>query len=120
MFRASTGLTALLQCLLLTGFASADPNLAYVPKSDPAMSAAFTRAAASLDGFLKAWRDPPPGAKAFAIKIGLADSLSSGPMATPHLRSNGSGSSIFTSMATRSRVLSTTRQRRFAMSHPAR
>jgi uncharacterized protein YegJ (DUF2314 family) len=75
MFRA-TGLTALLQFLLLTGLAFADPNISYVPKSDPAMSAAFAQAAASLDGFLKAWRNPPPGAKAFALKIGLTDSAS--------------------------------------------
>jgi uncharacterized protein YegJ (DUF2314 family) len=60
--------------LSLTSVASADPNISYVPKSDPAMTAAFARAAATLDQFFKAWHDPPAGAKAFAVKIGLADS----------------------------------------------
>lgn len=44
-----------------------------VPKGDPAMSAAFARAAATLDGFFAKWRDPPPGSQRFSVKIGLKD-----------------------------------------------
>ena len=44
-----------------------------VPESDPAMSAAFAGAAASLDEFLARWRSPPPGAESFSVKIGLRD-----------------------------------------------
>jgi uncharacterized protein YegJ (DUF2314 family) len=44
-----------------------------VRKGDPAMSAAFARAAATLDAFLAVWRRPPSGASGFAVKIGLAD-----------------------------------------------
>lgn len=52
-----------------------DPNpVPDVPKGDPAMSAAFARAAATLDDFLAKWRDPPPGSERFVVKIGLADS----------------------------------------------
>jgi uncharacterized protein YegJ (DUF2314 family) len=51
-----------------------DPNpVPVVPHGDAAMSAAFARAAATLDDFLAAWRAPPPGAKGFAVKIGLMD-----------------------------------------------
>ncbi len=42
-----------------------------VPKGDPAMSAAFARAAASLDEFFAKWRNPPSGAEGFSVKIGL-------------------------------------------------
>ncbi len=45
-----------------------------VPKGDPAMSAAFARAASGLDGFFAKLRDPPPGAQRFSVKIGLKDS----------------------------------------------
>jgi hypothetical protein len=31
------------------------------------------RAAATLDGFLIKWRNPPPGAEGFTVKIGLMD-----------------------------------------------
>lgn len=52
-----------------------DPNpVPKVPKGDPAMSAAFARAAATLDGFFVKWRNPPPGAEGFSVKIGLMDS----------------------------------------------
>jgi uncharacterized protein YegJ (DUF2314 family) len=44
-----------------------------VRKGDPAMSAVFARAGASLDAFLAAWRRPPSGAAGFAVKLGLAD-----------------------------------------------
>ncbi len=51
-----------------------DPNpVAKVAKRDAAMSAAFARAAATLDDFLAKWRDPPPGAERFVVKIGLVD-----------------------------------------------
>ena len=51
-----------------------DPNpVPNVPKGDPAMSAAFAHAAATLDGFLAKWRDPPPGAEGFSVKIGVMD-----------------------------------------------
>lgn len=67
--------TALLAASALSGAAFAgDPNpVPLVPKGDPAMSAAFARAAATLDGFLAKWRDPPPGAEGFSVKIGLID-----------------------------------------------
>src|ERR1700753_312097 len=55
-----------------------DPNpMPMVPKSDPAMLAAFAHAAASLDGFLAVYRNPPPGAQRFAVKIGLIDTTKS-------------------------------------------
>ena len=44
-----------------------------VPRGDPAMLAAFSRAAASFDEFLAKWRTPPPGAEGFSVKIGLKD-----------------------------------------------
>jgi uncharacterized protein YegJ (DUF2314 family) len=51
-----------------------DPNpVPKVPKGDPAMTAAFARAAAGLDGFLAKWRNPPPGAERFSVKLGLRD-----------------------------------------------
>jgi uncharacterized protein YegJ (DUF2314 family) len=51
-----------------------DPNpVPIVPKGDPAMSAAFARAAAGLDGFFLKWRSPPAGAEHFWVKIGLTD-----------------------------------------------
>jgi uncharacterized protein YegJ (DUF2314 family) len=66
--------------LLLVALGSAtalagDPNpVPSVPKGDPAMSAAFARAAATLDDFFAKWRNPPAGADRFLVKIGLADS----------------------------------------------
>lgn len=64
--------------LLATSFSGAalakDPNpVTNVPTGDPAMNAAFARAAAGLDGFLTRWRNPPPGAEHFSVKIGLTD-----------------------------------------------
>lgn len=54
---------------------SADPNpVPSVPARDPAMVAAFARAAASLDDFLTKWRNPPPGTDSFSVKVGLIDS----------------------------------------------
>jgi uncharacterized protein YegJ (DUF2314 family) len=51
-----------------------DPNpIPKVPKDDPAMLAAFARAAATLDEFFAKWRNPPPGAEGFSLKIGLMD-----------------------------------------------
>ena len=44
---------------------------AIVPAGDPAMAAAYRKAAATLDQFLAAWRQPPTGAKRFAVKVGL-------------------------------------------------
>lgn len=59
----------------LCGAASAeDPNpVPSVPKGDPAMRAAFARAAATLDDFLDKWRNPPRGAERFVVKIGVMD-----------------------------------------------
>jgi uncharacterized protein YegJ (DUF2314 family) len=72
MVRASA---ILLSALLHSGIALAgDSNpVPKVPKGDPAMNAAFARAAATLDGFLAKWRDPPPGSQRFSVKIGLSD-----------------------------------------------
>ena len=51
-----------------------DPNpVTKVPKGDPAMVAAFGKAAATFDHFLAVWRSPPPGGKGFSVKIGLVD-----------------------------------------------
>lgn len=44
-----------------------------VPRGDPAMAAAFARAAASFEDFLARWRRPPAGAELFSVKIGLRD-----------------------------------------------
>ncbi|MCL2713708.1 MAG: DUF2314 domain-containing protein [Alphaproteobacteria bacterium] len=44
-----------------------------VPSEDPAMAAAFARAAAGLDDFLAKWRSPPPHTENFGIKIGVVD-----------------------------------------------
>jgi uncharacterized protein YegJ (DUF2314 family) len=66
---------ALLLVCLQAGFAFAqDPNpVPKVPKEDAAMTAAFARAAAGLDGFFETLRNPPPGAQRFSVKIGLKD-----------------------------------------------
>ena len=48
-----------------------------VRKGEPARSAAFTRAAATLGVFLAAWRHPSSGATGFAVKLGLADAQDS-------------------------------------------
>jgi len=74
--RSAARIAALLLLIsLLSGIAFADdPNpVPKVPKGDAAMMNAFARAAAGLDGFLTKWRDPPPGAKRFSVKIGLMD-----------------------------------------------
>jgi uncharacterized protein YegJ (DUF2314 family) len=70
------GLTAgVLLLILCRGPAFAnDPNpVPKVPKGDSAMTAAFARAAAGLDGFFAKWRNPPAGAERFSVKIGLMD-----------------------------------------------
>lgn len=69
--RIAAGLLAFLS----GGMAAAgDANpVSKVPTGDPAMSAAFARAAAGLDAFFEKWRDPPPGAAHFSVKIGLTD-----------------------------------------------
>ena len=70
------GLTAgalLLSLCQAPAFAN-DPNpVPNVPKGDPAMTAAFARAAAGLDEFFAKWRNPPAGAERFSVKIGLTD-----------------------------------------------
>ncbi len=77
-FRALSKVALLAAVLLAsahwTSAVADDPNpVAKVPKRDPAMSAAFARAAATLDDFLAKWRDPPAGAERFVVKIGLTD-----------------------------------------------
>jgi uncharacterized protein YegJ (DUF2314 family) len=66
---------AILLAMLQSGGALAeDPNpVPKVPKGDPAMNAAFARAAAGLDGFFAKLRNPPKGAERFSVKIGLTD-----------------------------------------------
>jgi uncharacterized protein YegJ (DUF2314 family) len=66
---------ALLLASLHSGMAFADESnpAPKVPKGDAAMSAAFAHAAAGLDGFFAKWRQPPPGAEGFSVKIGLTD-----------------------------------------------
>ena len=65
--------------LALSSFAAVpafarDPNpVPLVRKGDPAMSAAFARAAATFDDFLAVWRHPPDGATGFAVKLGIVD-----------------------------------------------
>jgi uncharacterized protein YegJ (DUF2314 family) len=73
--RLEVSVAAVSLFLLLMGAAFAgDPDpLPKVPKGDPAMNAAFARAAAGLDGFFAKWRNPPPGAQRFTVKIGLVD-----------------------------------------------
>jgi uncharacterized protein YegJ (DUF2314 family) len=75
--RAGSALACAVALYVLVSSAPAlaiDPNpVPNVPKGDPAMAAAFTRAAASLDRFLAVWRNPPPGAEGFSVKIGLKD-----------------------------------------------
>ena len=72
---ASAAIAAL--AVLTFGQAPAFPGgvdaVPLVRKGDPAMSAAFARAGATLDAFLAAWRHPPSGAAGFAVKLGLAD-----------------------------------------------
>jgi uncharacterized protein YegJ (DUF2314 family) len=66
---------AILLALSPSGLAFAqDPNpVPKVPKADPAMTAAFARAAAGLDGFFAKLSNPPAGAQRFSVKIGLSD-----------------------------------------------
>ena len=53
-----------------------DPNpVPLVRKGDPAMSAAFARAAAAFDDFLAVWRRPPDDANGFAVKLGIVDAM---------------------------------------------
>ncbi|SFK31481.1 YegJ family protein [Lysobacter sp. cf310] len=48
-----------------------DDNVTEVATGDPAMEAAFAKARASLDGFLKLEKDPPPQLSAFSVKVGI-------------------------------------------------
>ena len=65
---------ALLLALCQGPALAGDPNpVPKVPTGDPAMSAAFAHAAAGLDDFFSKWRNPPPGAERFTVKIGLVD-----------------------------------------------
>lgn len=66
---------ALLFAFLHSGTADArDPNpVPQVPKEDPAMTAAFAKASASLDEFFAKWHNPPPNAQGFSVKIGLTE-----------------------------------------------
>jgi uncharacterized protein YegJ (DUF2314 family) len=59
---------------LATAAFAQDPGpVSRVPKSDPAMAAAFVHAAAGLDGFFAKYRNPPPGSEGYSVKIGLFD-----------------------------------------------
>jgi uncharacterized protein YegJ (DUF2314 family) len=78
VFVARLAIPAAAALLLAASFSSTvlanDPNpVPKVPKGDSAMTAAFARAAAGLDGFLVKWRKPPAGAERFSVKIGLRD-----------------------------------------------
>ena len=65
---------ALLAALYSGAAFATDPNpVPKVPTGDPAMNAAFARAAAGLDGFFAKMRNPPPGAERFTVKLGLTD-----------------------------------------------
>lgn len=48
-----------------------DDNMTEVPTGDPAMEAAFAKARASLDGFLKLEKNPPPNLSTFSVKVGI-------------------------------------------------
>ena len=54
-----------------TAFAAGDS--VNVSGNDPAMAAAFKRAAATLDDFLAKWRKRPEGTETFTVKVGLMD-----------------------------------------------
>src|ERR1700722_1849524 len=92
------GLTAAALLLVLCQgpvFAN-DPNpVPKVPKGDPAMTAAFARAAAGLDEFFAKWRNPPVGAERFSVKIGLTDTPGAPGFVewfwTNHLRAEATG-----------------------------
>jgi uncharacterized protein YegJ (DUF2314 family) len=71
---------------------SDEPTPTHVPHMDPAMTAAFVRAAAGLDMFFKTWRNPPPGAERFAVKIGLIESPA--PPGYAVVRPNNGGEAI--------------------------
>jgi uncharacterized protein YegJ (DUF2314 family) len=73
-FKRSLFAAILLASLHSGGAFAEDPNpVPKVPKGDPAMNAAFARAAAGLDGFFAKLRNPPKGAERFSVKIGLTD-----------------------------------------------
>jgi len=70
---AAVAALALLTFSAVPAFAG-DPNpVPLVRKGDPAMNAAFARAAATFDDFLAVWRRPPADAKGFAVKLGIVD-----------------------------------------------
>lgn len=48
-----------------------DDNVTEVATGDPAMEAAFAKARASLDGFLKLEKHPPSHLSAFSVKVGI-------------------------------------------------
>lgn len=48
-----------------------DDNVTEVATGDPAMEVAFAKARASLDGFLKLEKQPPPNLSAFSVKVGI-------------------------------------------------
>jgi len=66
--------TAFVAVFSSSAFSGGPSPVTSVPEQDPAMSAAFARAAASLDDFLSKWRNPPPDAEEFMVKVGLTDS----------------------------------------------
>ncbi len=53
--------------------AARDGRVVMVPSGDPAMTAAFAKARASLDGFLARLASSSPGAEGYAIKIPIGD-----------------------------------------------
>lgn len=76
--------TILVACaLLFVGSAAADAQspldrarrdeIVSVPSDDPAMEAAFARARATLDDFLKVLAAPPPDTRGFAVKLPIRD-----------------------------------------------
>ena len=79
-----TRLAPLIVCVIvLAGAAAAQAQSALdrarrdeivsVPRGDPAMEAAFAKARATLDDFLKVLTAPPPDTYGFAVKIPIRD-----------------------------------------------
>jgi uncharacterized protein YegJ (DUF2314 family) len=64
--------------LIASTLASADQrtNAVMVPRQDQAMTAAFTKAHATLDDFLAKFAHPPAGTVRYAVKIGIEDTAS--------------------------------------------
>lgn len=48
-----------------------EDSVTEVATGDPAMNAAFAKARASLDGFLKLEKNPPPQLSSFSVKVGI-------------------------------------------------